>query len=87
MLVLDDIWYGNTPAETYVNGDKEYFRELRILTEIGDRLSADLSEEQHGLYEQFSEQQMKINAVGEKAAFVAGVRFGVKMMLDVLHCA
>ena len=58
MLILDELWYEHMNLEEHTKGDKEYFRELKTLADLG-----------------------------EKDAFISGLKLGVKMMIDVLHCA
>ena len=84
MLMLEELWYSNINQESHVTGDKEYFRELKKLAELGDKLMGILSEEQKKLHEQLQDQQIHVSAIGEKDAFVAGVRFGAEFILDVL---
>ena len=84
MLMLDELWYGNTTFESHTAGDKEYKKESKKLCELSEKLLPMLSEEQREAFNQFSDQQLTVYAIGEKDAFICGVRFGVEFILDVL---
>ena len=87
MLILDSLWYEHINLEEHTKGDKEYFRELESLTNLSEELTPMLTAEGKKLYEQISDKQLNVNSLGEKDAFISGVRLGVKLMLDVLLCA
>ena len=84
MLMLDELWYGNTCFESHTAGDKEYKKESKKLCELSEKLLHMLSEEQREAFNQFSDQQLSVYAISEKDAFIHGVRFGAEFMLDVL---
>ena len=84
MLMLDELWYGNTAFESHTAGDKEYKKETRKLLELYDSFMPLLSEEQAKAFNTLNDQQLSVYALSEKDAFVAGVRFGAEFMLDVL---
>ena len=87
MLILDELWYEHMNLEEHTKGDKEYFRELKTLADLGEKFVPMLTAECKELYEQISDKQLSINSLGEKDAFISGVKLGVKMKIDVLHCA
>jgi len=84
MLILDEIWYGNTTFETHTAGDAEYKKEIRKLVELSDSFTPLLSDEQRKSFDDLNDQQVSVAALGEKDAFIAGVRYGSKLILDVL---
>ena len=87
MLILDSLWYEHINLEEHTKGDKEYFRELESLANLGEQLEPMLTAEGKELYERISDKQLNVNSLGEKDAFISGVKLGVKLMLDVLLCA
>ena len=84
MLFLDKLWYESITLESHITGDQEYFRETTKLAELAESFDSMLSDRQMAVFENFSDQQLQVNAIGEKDAFVSGVRFGVKLLLDIL---
>lgn len=84
MLLLDKLWYGTNPNESYVNGDSEYFSVLKHLADIEDKLNSTLPEAERNTLAQLIDEQNHVSFLGEKDAFISGVRFGVKLMADVL---
>ena len=87
MLILNELWYEHMNLEEHTKGDKEYFRELETLADLGEKFVPLLNAESKEIYEQISDKQLSVNSLGEKDAFISGVKLGVKLMIDVLLCA
>ena len=83
MLMLDELWYGNMTFESYTALDKEYKKETKKLCELSDKFMPLLTEEQRKAFNELNDKQLSVYALGEKDAFISGVRFGVEFMLDV----
>ena len=84
MLTLDELWYGNIGYESHTSGDREYSRETKKLLALSEKLIPMLSDEQKQAFDKFNDQQLHVYAISEKDAFVAGVRLGAELILDVL---
>ena len=54
MLILDELWYEHMNLEEHTKGDKEYFRELKTLADLGEKFVPMLTAECKELYEQIS---------------------------------
>ena len=85
MTTLDDLWYGNLEfTSSFVEGNREYFTAANAVVELEDKLRQELPSAAQKIVDELGEKQLTLCAVGEKAAFICGVRFGVRFLLDVL---
>ena len=88
MWILKDLWYGNVPfSERDLQKGGPEHEALRAATAAEERLRKLLDEEQKELLQSYDDAESKMLGICECESFVMGVRFGVKMMLDVLDCA
>ena len=81
MTVLEDLWYGNIrPVETYIEGNMEYKRLLRLASKNRERLENELSQNQLDLFEKYNTSAMK--SVSETAAFKFGFNLAVWLLTE-----
>ena len=88
MWILKDLWYENVPfsERSLKKGGAEH-EALKAATAAEERLRSLLDAEQKELLQSYDDAESKMLGICECESFVMGVRFGVKMMLDVLDCA
>lgn len=85
MNILEDVWYGNIcPYDNLIDGDEEYSRELKVMMKFEDLVFGEVSGAIKEDIEKMVEAQQKLSCITDKNAFVIGVRFGVKMMIDTI---
>ena len=83
MTVLEDLWYGNIrPIETFIDGNMEYKRLLRLVSKNREILESKLSSKQLELLEKYNLSANEMNAVSETAAFQYGFSLGVRLMIE-----
>ena len=85
MTALENLWYGNYEFTTcFAEGNKEYFAAAKEVVRLEESLRRDAREESRKILDELGEKQLTLCAVGEKTAFICGVRFGVRFLLDAL---
>lgn len=83
MTVLEDLWYGNIrPVETYIEGNMEYKRLLRLASKNRERLENELSQNQLDLFEKYNTSANEMNSVSETAAFKFGFNLAVWLLTE-----
>ncbi len=83
MTVLEDLWYGNIrPVETYIEGNMEYKRLLRLASKNRERLENELSQNQLDLFEKYNTSANEMNSVSETAAFRCGFTLAVALLTE-----
>ena len=85
MYLLEEIWRGNvSPGERFIRRDSEYQKITKKSSDLMDQLTEDLSPKANELLETFLDQNNAMHCISEEDAFVQGVRFGAKFILDVI---
>ena len=83
MTVLEDLWYGNIrPVETYIEGNMEYKRLLRLASKNRERLENELSQNQLDLFEKYNTSAKEMKSVSETAAFKFGFNLAVWLLTE-----
>ncbi len=83
MTVLENLWYGNIrPVETYIEGNMEYKRLLRLASKNRERLENELSQNQLDLFEKYNTSANEMNSVSETAAFKFGFNLAVWLLTE-----
>ena len=83
MTLLEDLWYGNIrPVETYIEGNMEYKRLLRLASKNRERLENELSQNQLDLFEKYNTSANEMNSVSETAAFKFGFNLAVWLLTE-----
>lgn len=81
--LLEDLWYSYL-MENRVERDSEEMKILDTLIENEEKLRADLNDEQKLTFTRYESCVDDINGIAEKRAFVRGLRFGVRFMIETL---
>ena len=86
MSVLDDLWYGNyAPQERIGAGGREYKELLGLVVQLREKLEAGLDEAKKELLKKYDDALMKMNLLGEKEAYAAGVKFAIKLAIETMN--
>lgn len=82
---LEQLYYGNVnPSEHYVRYDDEYKRSAGKLADLVDEFFSRLDGDERILWDRLSDAASETEALAEKDAFLCGVRFGARFMLEVM---
>ena len=85
MYVLDKLWRGTlSPSEQCVNHGSEYSNLRDRGMHIGKLVSAELSEEGKGRFQEYQDLLEQLSAISEEDSFVNGFRIGVGLLLDAV---
>ena len=85
MFVLEDLWYGRiTPSEREVRKDSRYDKVSHQGTEYLQMFHQELSPEGKEAFEAYYSSQMELWEISEQDAYFQGIRFGIRLMLDVI---
>ena len=85
MNTIQDLYYGRiSPYEMSISATPEY-QKLKALADRNEgALRETLSDEQKKLLEKLTVCMTDISSISERDMFIAGFRFGMKMMMDVM---
>ena len=85
MKIIEDLYYGRiAPYEMSISATPEY-QKLKVLADRNeDLLRESLSDEQRELLEKLIETVTDISSISERDMFIAGLRLGMKLMMDVM---
>ena len=85
MSILEEIWFGNiSPYKAFAEKDGEYSNALKMVESNEERIKGELTEKGRSVLEALTDMQQELLSVGTKDAFICGVRYGVRMMLEAL---
>lgn len=85
MYVLEELWNGNVdPSERCFREGSQYAALMHEGTELESAFYKELSAEGKKAYNAHYENQMKLLWISEQDAYIRGVRFGARFMLDVV---
>lgn len=88
MYILDSIYRGEiTPNEKAFRKGTEYARCSAKLAEDEEAIIDELTEKGKIILESFESHQSALNNIAEQDAFIEGVRFGARFVLDVVSPA
>lgn len=85
MYVLEDLWRGKE-----INGEKlfrhgsRYQEVFHQTVELADQFSKELSNDGMQAFEDYQTATVELRDIAEQDCFIRGVRFGVRLMMDVL---
>ena len=80
-MIIDDLWNGNiNPCESFVKGNEEYSQAIKELIKAESVAEGLRNEDITAMMDA----QHHLSYIAEKCAFASGVRFGVKLMVEVL---
>ena len=82
--ILEDLWYGNiNPHETVAINNKRFKTLLKEMGTIRDELNETLSDDQRKMLVIYDEKLNEMSSISECEAFIIGVKFGIKLMIEV----
>lgn len=85
MYVLEELWKGQVrPSERRFQGSSQYAELMHKGTEMESAFYDELSVAGKKVYKEHYENQMQLFDISEQDAFICGVRFGARFMLDVV---
>ena len=85
MFVLEELWRGNiTPSVRQMKDGGSYQKAMEKSIELSDSFYKELSAEGKQAFKEYEDLQMELYDISDTDAYIRGVRFGTKMMLDVL---
>lgn len=85
MSMLEEIWYGNlTPYKAFAEKDGEYSSVLKIVESNEERIKGELTEKGRAVLEALTDMQQELLSIGTRDAFIYGVRYGVRVVAEVL---
>ena len=86
MFILDSIYRGDiTPKEKTFRKGTEYAKYTARMAEDGEALLDELTEKGKDILKSYDEHQADLNYISEQDAFIEGVRFGARFILDVIN--
>lgn len=80
---LEDLWY-NYLIEVIVERTDKEKEIIKNLTESDNCLRDKLNEEQKELLEEYDDAFMQVSRISEKNAFVKGVQFAARFLVEAL---
>ena len=85
MKVIEELWYGNLKmCEREVPKDSPLSKSMNQASKAEEKLAETLNEEQRKMLEALMDKHLTLTADLECDAFTRGVRFGVRMMMEIL---
>lgn len=86
MYILDSIFRGDiTPKEKILRKGTEAARCTARLGEDGENLIDELTERGKEILQSYEKHQADLNYITEQDAFIEGVRFGARFILDIIN--
>ena len=86
MFILDSIYRGDiTPKEKTFRKGTKYAKYTARMAEDGEALLDELTEKGKDILKSYDGHQADLNYISEQDAFVEGVRFGARFILDVIN--
>ena len=85
MKVIDELWYGNLKmCEREVPQKSPLRKSMNQVSKAEEKLTETLNEEQLKMLETLMDKHLTLTADLECDAFTTGVRFGARMMMEIL---
>ena len=85
MFMIEDIWCGRfTPSERMIRKGSRYQEVSKQGVEHLEDFRKELSAEGKKAFDDYYNTQMELWGISEQDAFTQGLRFGVRLMLDVV---
>ena len=85
MFVLERLWKGNVrPCERSFKEGSQYAELMHTSTKLEDAFYDELSVAGKKVYKEHYEMQMRMMDIAEQDAYIQGVRFGARFVLDVI---
>ena len=85
MFIIEDLWFGRfTPGERAVRNGSHFQKVSKQGTTHLEEFHKELSPEGKQAFEDYYNSQMELWELSEQDAFTQGIRFGVRLMLDVV---
>ena len=85
MKVIEELWYGNLKmCEREVPQGSPLRQSMNQAFKVEEKLAETLNEEQRKMLESLMDDHMTLTADLECNAFTTGVRFGARMMMEIL---
>ena len=85
MFMIDDLWHGRfTPSERGIRSGSHYRKVSKQSVEHLEVFHKELSPEGKKAFDDYYNAQMELWGISEQDAFTQGIRFGVRLMLDVV---
>ena len=88
MLILEDFYSGkiNPSAKTYRKGTEYARLNARALEDI-EHFREGMSDAEKKIFDDYETKQSKMGDIEAQEAFIEGVRFGARFILDVINPA
>lgn len=85
MFMIEDIWHGRfTPSERMIRKGSRYQKLSMQGSDAYELFYNELSSEGKKAFEDYYSSMMEMESISEQDAFAQGVRFGIRLMLDVV---
>ena len=85
MFMIEDIWHGRfTPSDRMVRKGSRYQKLSKQGLELYDNFYNELSTDGKQAFEDYYSTMMELEGISEQDAFIQGVRFGIRLMMDVV---
>ena len=85
MKVIEELWYGNLKmCEREVPKDSPLRKSMNQAYKAEEKIAETLNEEQRKMLESLLDKHLTLTADLECDAFKTGVRFGARMMMEIL---
>ena len=85
MFILDELWHdGIDPTTRFVRKGSRYAKLSKQLIQEEEKFFEELSEDGKKAYAAYCEKQGEMNDIAECDSFIKGLRFGAKLILDVV---
>lgn len=85
MKVIEELWYGNLKmCERDVPQGSPLRQSMNHVYRSEEQLAETLNEDQRKLLETLMDNHMTLTADLERDAFTTGLRFGARMMMEIL---
>ncbi len=81
--LIEEIWY-EYEMERCAILTKEKLKFERRISELLENLESNLDADKISLFQEYVEEKNKYQCYTEKETFIAGVRFGVNFILDIM---
>ena len=85
MFIIEKIWRGSfTPNERYVRKGSQYQKVSQQGETYLEVFLKELTPEGRNAFDSYYNTQLELLDISEQDAFTQGIRFGVRLMLDVV---
>lgn len=86
LSILEELYNSSVnPHESHISNSEEYKRLNKKLSDDIEKFVQTLNKQQRHAFERIEACAAKLNAVAEKDRYIAGVRAGAQMMLEMLE--